>query len=115
MLYSFINTGNEFKQRFFIMYILPSTETVTLTVRRQQQTFSNETQSTVRRSRACRGQSSFTLTYPTPASGLTYTNTNLSNFTLTTLPKLQLYYATFPKPMKQRLFMKNSFFRLHAS
>jgi len=39
MLYSFINAGNKLKQCFFTMYILPSAETVTLTVRHQQQTF----------------------------------------------------------------------------
>jgi len=31
MLYSLINAGNEFKQRFFTMHILSLTETVTLT------------------------------------------------------------------------------------
>jgi len=41
MSYSFINAGNKFKQRFFTVHIFPSTETVTLTVRSQQQTFRN--------------------------------------------------------------------------
>jgi len=41
MLYSFINAGNKFEQRFFTVHIFPSTETVTLIVRSQQQTFRN--------------------------------------------------------------------------
>ena len=41
MLFLFINAGNEIEQRFFAMYIFLSIETVTLTVRCQQQTFHN--------------------------------------------------------------------------
>jgi len=41
MLYSFINAGNKIEQRFFTMYIFLWTETITLTIRHQQQTFRN--------------------------------------------------------------------------
>jgi len=41
ILYSFVSAGSEIEQHFFTVYTFPLTEMVTLTARRQQQTFCN--------------------------------------------------------------------------